>query len=255
MRAAKSAPTWGWPIPAHKHRLYLSPPLDIGAVVTLDVERSHYITRVLRLKVDTEILCFDGLGTEFFARIRIADSKASVLELGEQSRVESTPGQRIHLAQGVLKGGAMDRAIQKATELGATDIWPILAQRSNAKADILRTSRKHHHWQRIVESASEQSRRLFLPELNEPVTLAAFFSTSRVAQKLFLDIDQDVLPAVIPRQTTALLIGPEGGWSSAEREIARANGALGFSLGALVLRAETMPLAALAALRQAWRWR
>ncbi|MCZ6640952.1 MAG: 16S rRNA (uracil(1498)-N(3))-methyltransferase [Gammaproteobacteria bacterium] len=237
-----------------KHRLYLSPPLKVGALVTLDAERSHYITRVLRLKADTEILCFDGEGTEFHAYIRLADTKASLLEIGEQSRLAQAPAERIHLAQGVLKGSAMDRAVQKATELGATNIWPILADRSATKANGP-SGRKHRHWQRIVESASEQSRRLYLPELHEPVTLAVFFAKSRVAQKLFLDIGQEVLPAVIPRKTTALLIGPEGGWSDTEREIAETHGALGFSLGALVLRAETMPIAALAALRQAWGWR
>ncbi|MCZ6617801.1 MAG: 16S rRNA (uracil(1498)-N(3))-methyltransferase [Gammaproteobacteria bacterium] len=237
-----------------RHRLYLSSPLETGALVTLDAERSHYIIRVLRLKADSEILCFDGAGTEFNARIREADAKTCVLELGGQSRVESPPDEPIHLAQGVLKGGAMDRAIQKATELGATDLWPILADRSNAKANGLREARKIRHWQRIIESAAEQSRRLFLPKLHEPVTLAGFFSGSRVEQKLFLDTGQKVLPAVIPRQPTALLIGPEGGWSSTERELALAGGALGFSLGEFVLRAETTPLAALAALRQAWRW-
>ncbi len=238
-----------------KHRLYLPPPLESGALVTLDAERSHYIVRVLRLKIDTEILCFDGLGTEFCACVTDANTKTSVLELGELSRVEPMPEERIHLAQGLLKGSAMDRAIQKATELGATDIWPILAQRSNAKASGAREARKRRHWQRIIESATEQSRRLFLPELHEPVALEGFFALSRVEQKFFLDIDQDVLPAVIPRQTTALLIGPEGGWSDSEREMARVNGTFGFSLGEFVLRAETTPLAALAALRQAWRWR
>jgi len=238
-----------------KHRLYLSPPLKVGALVTLDAERSHYLTRVLRLKADTEILCFDGVGTEFHAYIRDANTKASLLEVGEQSRLAQAPAERIHLAQSVLKGSAMDRAIQKATELGATDICPILAQRCNAQADGVREARKHRHWQRIIQSASEQSRRLFLPELHQPVTLAAFLTESRVSQKLFLDIDEEVLPMVIPRQSTALLIGPEGGWSVTEREIAKSHGALGFSLGEFVLRAETVPLAALAALRQAWGWR
>ena len=238
-----------------KHRLYLSLPLKTGALVTLDAERSHYITRVLRLKADTEILCFDGLGTEFHARIQDSNTKTSVLRLGEQCRVESTPEVRIHLALGVLKGKAMDRAIQKATELGATDIWPILAERSKANADRPAKAGKQRHWQRIVESASEQSHRLFLPKLHESIALNGFFFKSRVEQKFFLDIDRDVLPAVIPRKTTALLVGPESGWSTAERELAQTQGAVGFSLGDMVLRAETMPLAALAALRQTWRWR
>ena len=235
-----------------KHRLYLPPPLESGALVTLDAERSHYIVRVLRLKTDTEILCFDGLGTEFWARVSDANPKTSVLELGELSRVEPMPEERIHLAQSLLKGSAMDRAIQKATELGVTDIWPILAQRSNAKASGLREARKRRHWQRIIESATEQSRRLFLPELHEPVALEGFFVLSRVEQKFFLDVDREVLPAVIPRQNTALLIGPEGGLSQSEVEQAAGQRFLPARLGPRVLRTETAPVVALSGAQQLW---
>ena len=236
------------------HRLYLPAPLELGEFLTLDTERSHYITRVLRLKPNDVVLCFDGEGVEFHARIRDANTKKTILELTEQSRSERKQNAQIHLVQGILKGSAMDRAIQKATELGATDIWPIETQRSNTKATGRREKPKYRHWQRIIESATEQSRRLFLPVLHEPVDLTGFLTRSEVEQKFFLDIDQEVLPLKIPRQSTAVLIGPEGGWSDMEREAARIHGALGFSLGEFVLRAETMPLAALAALRQAWGW-
>lgn len=234
-----------------KHRLYLPSPLELGAAITLDAERSHYVTRVLR--APSEIYCFDGSGCEFRAHITATNTKACVLELVEQHRVETKPAEDIHLALGLLKGSAMDRAIQKSTELGATDIWPIQAERSNT--NLPREQKKHRHWQRIIESAAEQSHRLFLPVLHEPLSLKVFLASSVVAQKLFLDIGQQVFPAVIPRQSTVLLTGPEGGWSASERELARDNGATGFSLGEYVLRAETAPLAALAALHQAWRWR
>ncbi|MDH3643516.1 MAG: 16S rRNA (uracil(1498)-N(3))-methyltransferase [Gammaproteobacteria bacterium] len=235
-------------------RLYLAPELAAGATRTLDSDDSHYLARVLRLKAGAALRCFDGRGDEWDARLTTSSTRASVVTLGELIRSVPEPGHRLHLAQGWLKGQAMDQTVQKSTELGISDFWPIVATRSNVKLDEARTRNRVRHWQRIARSAAEQSERLFLPVVHDPQRLADFLAAAPCDQLLFLEPGCDPLPSDVPEQSLGLLVGPEGGWAPEESQAARAAGAGMYGLGSLVLRAETAPLAALAAIRHGWGW-
>lgn len=235
-------------------RLYLAPELVAGATRTLDSDDSHYLARVLRLKAGAALRCFDGSGGEWDARLSTSSTKASVITLGELVRSDPEPQRRMHLAQGWLKGQAMDQTVQKATELGISDFWPVVATRSNVKLDDARTRNRGRHWQRIARAAAEQSERLFLPVVHEPRKLEDFLAAAPCDQLLFLEPGCDPLPSVLPERSLALLVGPEGGWTAEECKMARAAGAGLYGLGKLVLRAETAPLAALAAIRHGWGW-
>jgi len=238
-----------------KHRLYLPGPLTPQDVVTLDRERAHYLTRVLRLRRGEAIVCFDGAGSAYQARLSDATARTATLQLGDLLVCEAPPIARLHLAQGLLKGAAMDQVVQKATELGATDLWLVQAGRSNVSGDADRLARKCEHWQRVIESASEQCGALHLPRLHSPRTLAALCAEAPAARIILLDPGAPPLPLDLPRESLLLLIGPEGGWSASEREVAVHAGAVCHGLGDRVLRAETAPLAVLAALRHSWGWR
>lgn len=239
-----------------KHRLYLPEVCAADAELALDADRSHYLTRVLRLKAGAEIACFNGQGQEWLAELSTASHKHARLHVSELLRREPATEAELHLAVGWLKGGAMDTVVQKATELGASAIWPIQAERSNAGQGAAdRVSGRVGHWQRVAISACEQSQRLFLPTIHQPLGLADFLTQSAPGTRLFLDPGQPPLPMNLPRGTLYLLVGPEGGWTDAERTLATTAGCTPCGLGDLVLRAETAPLAALAAVRQSWGWR
>lgn len=237
------------------HRLYHPPPLDAGRTVRLDSDRAHYLTRVLRLRRGEQIVCFDGSGRAWPATLVEATTRSAKLELGEPLAAVPAPEPPIHLALGMLKGAAMDAVMQKATELGATDLWPLRAERSNVPGDPARLTRRHAHWQRIMERAAEQCGALHLPYLHPPRELADFLAEPPPARWILLDPGAPTLPLDLPRSATGLLIGPEGGWSDTERHAAAAAGFQPFGLGDRVLRAETVPLAALSALRHGWEWR
>jgi 16S rRNA (uracil1498-N3)-methyltransferase len=237
-----------------KHRLYLPPPFAAGAERVLDADQAHYLTRVLRLPRGGRLTCFDGAGSAWLATLTAASGKSATVRFDELLEQRPAPGARLHLVQGILKGAAMDEVIQKATELGATDIWLLEAARSNVALDRDRRGRKLEHWQRIVESAAAQCQQLHLPDLHGPLSLAECLDALGAVPVLFLDPGAQPLPLVPPEGPLAVLVGPEGGWSDPERTLAIGRGAMPCGLGRLVLRAETAPLAILAALRHSRHW-
>lgn len=238
-----------------KHRLYHPPPLETGQTLTLDRVGDHYLTRVLRLRRGEQLECFDGAGRAWVATLQAASPRSATLRVGALLADEPEPQPRLHLVQGLLKGGAMDLVVQKATELGATDLWPVLAERSNVPTAEARLARKFQHWQRIAESATEQCGGRHLPRLHPVTDLEAFLGGGPDAQLILLDPEAAILPPSLPRLDTCLLIGPEGGWSPRERDAVLAAGGRRHALGARILRGETAPLATLAAVRHGWGWR
>ena len=236
-------------------RLYLETSLRPGETVRLESENAHYLTRVMRLKAGEALRCFDGAGREHAARLADAKGRSCSIEIAEELRIAREPSLRLHLAQAWLKGQAMDSVIQKATELGVTDIWLIEAMRSNVKIDAKRAAGRLQHWRGVARSATEQSERLFLPRLHDPRRLEALLNEPPCERLILLDPGAAALPGVLPYESLALLVGPEGGWTGHERQLCEAAGAHRHGLGELVLRAETAPIAALAAVRQSWGWR
>jgi 16S rRNA (uracil1498-N3)-methyltransferase len=237
-----------------KHRLYLPAPIHAEQSVELDRERTHYLIRVLRLRRGEAIEVFDGAGHAWSASLASASSRSATLAIGPLLQTEAEPAPRLHLVQGLLKGASMDLVVQKATELGATDLWPVTAERSNVPTDAERRERKLQHWQKVMESAAEQCRALHLPRLHPIHKLERCLDALPDAALLLLDPGAPPLPVTLARAETAVLIGPEGGWSDAERRLAAKSGAHCHGLGTRVLRGETAPLAVLAALRHGWGW-
>lgn len=240
------------------HRLYLGSLADSGSQIAdtleLDREQSHYLTRVLRLKTGARLLCFDGKGQEWQASVSNADGKRATVKLGAISRAESAPALPLIMAIGWLKGAAMDTVVQKATELGVDQLQVLHTERSNVRLDEKRTANKLRHWQQIAVSASEQSNRLFLPEISSPIAFPDFLKCTMPGRRLMLEPGAETLNAGDTRSALTLLIGPEGGWSEEEKQMARGHDVELCGLGSLTLRAETAPLAVLAAVQHSWGW-
>ncbi len=238
-------------------RLYLPAALLEGAApgqsIGLDKAQSHYLGNVLRLKAGAAISCFNGAGTEWQAEVSNLGRRAS-LTLGNVQRQAPAPEHALTLAVAWLKGAAMDTVMQKACELGASRIVVLSTERSNVHLDAGRLGNKLHHWQRILISAAEQSGRLHLPGLAGPTALSEVL-TNHATRRILLDPGAPLLDAGTEPAAMTLAVGPEGGWSDAERGWARANDVEIAGLGDVTLRAETAPLAALAAVRHSWGWR
>ena len=237
-----------------RRRLHVDAVLAANTALTLDPERSHYLCRVLRQRRGDHVLLFAGDGLGYEAEIDSADPRACEVRLLAIEATEPPPRLRLHLGQAMIKGERLDFVLQKATELGVTDIWLLETERTEVHITGARVSRRETHWQRIIESAAEQCGRLRLPTLHGHVALSTLLADRPAAQTFLLDPGAAPIDAAPALADTLLLVGPEGGFSDPEREAAHAAGARSIGLGDLVLRADTAPLAALSILRQAWDW-
>jgi 16S rRNA (uracil1498-N3)-methyltransferase len=235
-------------------RLLVESDLTPGLSLTLDPDRSHYLCRVLRLKHGDHVLLFAGDGAAYDAQLETSDARACEVRVGDCVERQAPPRLRLHLGQALIKGDKLDWVLQKATELGVTDIWLLETQRTEVHVEGARVGRRERHWRRVIDSAAEQCGRLYLPQLHGPVPLADVLAAPPAQQMLLLDPGAAPLAHVPAELDTLLLVGPEGGFSDAERTAALARGAAAIGLGAWILRADTAPVAAISVLRQAWNW-
>ena len=239
-------------------RFYIQATADgfkTGNHIELNPERSHYLCKVMRLRAGQHVSCFDGCGTCFDAIVVTPDAKHAVLQVTAVSPLQSATAPAIHLGMSILKGQAMDRALQQATELGVTEITLLNAQRSNVKLKRERADHKLEHWQKILQSACEQCGQLHVPRLNPPVSAEQFLAQLGAASNNAWVLEQtgNSLPLTITHTTVTLLIGPEGGWDKKELALFEQHKLGIFNVAPFTLRAETVPAVALALIHHAFR--
>jgi len=234
-------------------RLFVSEALINGAEIELDEDRARYLGKVLRVRVGDAIAVFNGEGPEWPATItRIARNSVS-LKLGESHTPAVESPLKVHLVQGISRGERMDLVVQKATELGVKRITPVQTEYGVVKLDANRAEKRRDHWQKIANSACEQSGRTRPPRVDAPLPLKHWFGAkpATVGTDLILTpgAAAKLNAVVVPDTKICLLIGPEGGFSDIEYEDARVSGFTAVSLGPRVLRTETAAIVALAALQ------
>ena len=240
-------------------RFHCATPLASGQTLALPPGAARHV-QVLRLQPGGRITLFNGEGGEFEAVIERMGRSDVDVRIGAHRATEREARRRIHLAVGMPANERMDWLVEKATELGAASIQPLLAERSVLKPKGERAARKQGHWQGIAIAACEQCGRNRVPRVHAPVDLAAWLDalpTVAIAPPAPGTTDDErwmlsLAPQAqrLPRPADGagaitLLSGPEGGLTLAEEAAAQAAGFLAVTLGERVLRAETAPLAAL----------
>ncbi|MFH1710647.1 MAG: 16S rRNA (uracil(1498)-N(3))-methyltransferase [bacterium] len=212
----------------------------------------NYLKNVLRLKVGDEVIVIDNKNKEYSSRIESFEKKSIKLGLTAELRPRSGSKVNVTIAQGLPKNPKMDIVVQKATELGAAKIIPMKTERSIVKVYSEKEKSKVDRWQKIAKEAAEQSGRLSIPlvekiqdlkevlgsckdcdgrvilwEMEKAMTIKAFLQANKGIKDLFV------------------LIGPEGGFSHDEVELAKKNGFTTVSIGSRILRTETASAAVL----------
>ena len=232
-------------------RFFIDAPLSLGQH-ELPETQAHYIGRVLRHAVGDAVQLFDGSGQEFLGELIEVGKKTVRVELREQFAGQAESSLHVHLGQGLSRGERMDWAIQKATELGASEITPIVSERCEVRLKDERADKRLAHWRQVAISACEQCGRSVLPVIHSPMLLADWLKQTSADLKLVLHPVAEPLTSHVRPETLAFLIGPEGGLSDAEVEQAKAAGFHAARLGPRVLRTETAPVVALAVAQQLW---
>jgi 16S rRNA (uracil1498-N3)-methyltransferase len=237
-------------------RFYVPDTLAPGALYALPAHAAHHAVGVLRLSGGDTVALFNGDGGEWEARIATVSSSGVQVRIGQRRERDVEAPLRIALAQGVSSRERMDFTLQKATELGVAEIWPIACSRSVVRLSEERAARRGEHWQNLVTAACEQCGRNRVPEVHPLQSFAGWLGalpeTSREL-RLLLRSAADRRISEAPRsESVLLLVGPEGGLSAEEVELAASCGFGGVRLGPRILRTETAALAALAALHALW---
>ncbi|HEV2333024.1 MAG TPA: 16S rRNA (uracil(1498)-N(3))-methyltransferase [Gammaproteobacteria bacterium] len=237
-------------------RVFHSTPLKGKDRVALDPGAAKHLSTVLRLKPGAALLLFDGSGFEFEAKLDQADKKQVWVTLSTMHGPAVESPLQVTLAQGVSRGERMDYTVQKAVELGVSTIVPVLTERSVVKLDKDGGAKKREHWHGVVVGACEQSGRVRVPEVQPPLPLASLLADlPQAGLKLLLDPLGGSTANDLPRPADGrvlLLIGPEGGLSENERNLAARVGFTGLKLGPRILRTETAALVALSLLQSQW---
>ncbi|MFN6264023.1 MAG: 16S rRNA (uracil(1498)-N(3))-methyltransferase [Chromatiaceae bacterium] len=231
-------------------RLYQPGPLTPGQSVALCEDAANHAGKVLRMQAGEALELFNGDGNNYAAVIIEVGKKQLVVDIQNSSENPIESPLKLHLGQGISRGDRMDFAIQKAVELGVSEITPLFTERCGVKLDADRLEKKREQWQKIVISACEQSGRSVVPPVHMPVTLEKWLGQADNCLKLTLDPwTSATIKQLSPTDRLRLVIGPEGGFS--DREVA-ATTLAGFQpvrLGPRVLRTETAALTAIAALQ------
>lgn len=236
-------------------RFYCPQPLTIGATITLPEHVAHHV-QVVRLTAGDHLTLFNGEGGEYTATINTVEKKrvTADIKLFEPREVELPYA--ITLAQALPEASKMDWIIEKAVELGAHAIQPLASQRCVVRLSAERAVKKMQHWQGVIVAASEQSGRNRLTALAEPVDVNQWLQQKDMHVRILLSprAEQSLSDWARhhPPQSVALMIGPEGGFTDKEEDLAIAQGVLMLAMGPRVLRTETAGLAALAALNAVW---
>lgn len=231
-------------------RIFHPVALKTGTQISLTEDASHHVGRVLRMQVGQSLALFTGDDHRYDAIIRAINKKSVVVDVVNAHQDSCESPIDIHLVQGVSKGDRMEFVIQKSVELGVRSITPLFTERCNVKLSGDRLEKKHEQWSKIVYGACEQSGRNTVPTLHTACTLEAWLARPRDGITLVLDPNASQgFQSLEATHTYTLMIGPEGGFSTAEVERLRAHKCLGVQLGPRILRTETAALAAMTALQ------
>jgi len=232
------------------HRFYLAPEDWNPDALMLRGSEAHHAGHVLRLERGDKVVVFDGRGRELTAEV--AAAKSSEIQLRKLHEAKTPPLRcQIALAQAIPKGKNMDLIVQKAVEIGAAEIAPIVSDRTVVRVDEESAAAKQAKWQTIAIEAAKQCGQNWLPQVHAPQTMPQFFQHShRFDLQLIGSLQSDAvhLKKILAEysaehgdrpKSVLMLVGPEGDFTPAELSLARSHGCRPITLGPIVLRVET----------------
>jgi 16S rRNA (uracil1498-N3)-methyltransferase len=237
------------------HRFYIAPENWNPDALSLHSAEAHHARDVLRLKSGDKVVVFNGQGREITAEI--VDVAKNEVRLRKLHVTETPPLRcRIALAQAIPKGKNMDLIVQKAVEIGAAEIFPLISERTIVDLDPKEAAQKREKWQTIAIEAAKQCGQNWLPQVHEPQKLKSFFAVAPAfdfgligslqpgamhLKKILADYaaEHGKTEDQVRPSSVLMLIGPEGDFTPAELALARSHGCLPLTLGPIVLRVET----------------
>ena len=230
-----------------------------GNRAVLKEDEARHIGKVLRLSVGDVLCLIDEEGSTYHAMITTRDAKTVEVEIVEKIPPQKEPSMEIVLGQAIPKAQKMDLIVQKATELGVSSIIPFLSDRSVPLLDAERSLRKRMRWQKVAAEATKQCGRTIVPQVDAIIPFRGLLNRwDENSLKIMLWEDEknntlkDLLKTHQPSARVVILVGPEGGFSGQEVNMAREAGFHTVSLGKYILRTETAGMSLLSIVHYEW---
>jgi 16S rRNA (uracil1498-N3)-methyltransferase len=232
-------------------RIHIDLPLASGQQLELPDAAFRHLVQALRLSAGAALLVFDGRGGEYEAVLSSVERRTARIEIGSFLKTDRESPLHLVLVQGISKGERMDWTVQKAAEIGAAEIVPVVTEFCNVAVSAERWDKKLEHWRGILVSACEQNGRNRVPQLHPVQRLDQWLARPRAGTTLMLDPDAEhsLGRFAAEKPPLHLLVGPEGGFSDAEVRAAAAAGALRARLGPRIFRTETAGVVAMGVLQ------
>lgn len=235
-------------------RIYLPLNPESKQPIELTEHAFQHAIKVLRMKEDSKLIVFDGKGNEYSATLQQVNKRNAFVEIESLLNNKTESNLAIHLGLGISKGERMDFAIQKAVELGVTEITPLFTEHCVVNLNEKRIQKRLQHWQGIIISACEQSGRSVLPIINTTTTLIKWAESINKICLVFDPLASTSLKEVKPESDCInLVIGPEGGLSPKEiLELDKKENFHTVKFGSRILRTETAAVSAITAIQLLW---
>ncbi len=241
------------------HRFYLPPSSWDREPLALEGAEAHHARDVLRVKPGSRVVVFNGRGSEVTAEVTALNRDRLDLRRLHETKTAAVPC-RVTLAQAIPKGKNMELIVQKAVELGAATIVPLLSDRTVVELEGEATARKAEKWTQVAIEACKQCGQNWLPEVRPPTSVREFFATREAYDlRLIGSLQPNAEPLKkvladyradhrITATRVLMCVGPEGDFTPAELGLARSAGCVPVSLGPIVLRVETAAIFCLSVL-------
>ena len=205
---------------------------------------ANHISAVLRSRPGEKIVICDGEGTDYYCTLTAVDKKRVEAHIDKSYAVESEPKTKITLYQGLPKSDKMELIIQKCVELGVSRIVPVKTEFAVAKVDG-KEDKKRERWQKIAESAAKQCGRGIIPLVDKPMTFSDAVDDSKICEGRIIPYENErensikTFAKAFQGESIGIFIGPEGGFSPKEIDLAIKEGVTSVTLGKRILRTET----------------
>ena len=245
------------------HRFFV-PAENVGnGEIRVTGDDINHIKNVLRMTAGEKVVVSCGQGTDYYCIIEDIQETGVTLRIQEEKPAVTELPVRIVLFQALPKVDKMELVIQKAVELGASEVVPVRSRRCVVKLDAHREAKKLARWRAIAESASKQSGRGSLPQIHDSMDFGKALEYAQELDSVLIpyelcdaiDESQHIVQRAVRQNSIGIFIGPEGGFERSEVEAAVRSGALPVSLGKRILRTETAGLAVLSVLMFLIEWR
>ena len=237
------------------NRFYHSKPININENIVMDDFAAHHALKVMRLKNNDQLILFNGDGSDYTGQVINISKHQVKVSIKSKKSIRCESNLRVILLQALTSSEKMDLIIQKTTELGISEIQPIVCERSIVKIKKEKIEKKLSHWRQVAIAACEQCGRAKIPKIHEPENIIKYLERiieSDKDTKIILSPEaskslDNIAPNI--KQDIKVLIGPEGDFTKQELDLSIQNGFSPIKIGPRILRTETAPISILSILQ------